>query len=97
MFTEKKIDEIMLNTCGAYSFDRYGPIAWRKSIENLGILGYTKKQTESILRSVGMRFAADSFGVYIGDDDAGYELLDGTEIVKYHNQYARNGKLKESK
>jgi len=88
----QEVDNMMVKTSEAYSFSRYGAGAWRKSIENLFELGYNKKEVEWILNSKLMRWAADQFSQYAGDENTGYEICDGFEIVKYHNN-TRTGKL----
>jgi hypothetical protein len=106
MLSEEKIDQLIIETRDAYSFDRFGQDAWRKSIENLSRLNYTYNQIKVILESKYMRWAGDEFAPTTKDKD-GYEIEDwgnftGEEIAlfheKHHNQYAmsRMGKLKPS-
>jgi hypothetical protein len=46
-------------TADAYSFDNYGPIAWRACARLLLRRGYSAREAEAILRSKWMRWAAD--------------------------------------
>ena len=84
------IDENALHarTQDAYSFDRYGAEAWMNAIRLLIEL-YDEEDTEWILRSKYMRWAADRFGVWTGDpeEDDPYvkNVLDGSEIIKYRD------------
>ncbi len=85
------IDENALHarTQDAYSFDRYGAEAWMNAIRLLIEL-YDEEDTEWILRSKYMRWAADRFHVWVPDDpeaedSEGHELLDGSEIIQYRD------------
>lgn len=74
-------------TQDAYSFDRYGAEAWMNAIRLLIEL-YDEEDTEWILRSKYMRWAADRFGKWIPDDpnnedSDGVIALDGSEIIQY--------------
>jgi hypothetical protein len=87
--TEKEIESIVQETKEAYSFERYGLDAWIQSIKNLYALGHTKKMIVKILYHKVMRWAADSFA----EVKMGVEQCDGNEILKYYNQYAKDGKI----
>jgi hypothetical protein len=88
MLTEDKILSVMAKTQDAYSYDRYGYVAWRKAIVNLDSWGYTEKQIVEILKHKYMRWAADSFMTVV-DLPNGEQIFccTGDEIIKYAKQY----------
>lgn len=88
MLTEDKILSIVAKTQDAYSYDRYGFVAWKKAIENLDNLGYSQTQIVGILKHKYMRWAADSFMTVI-DLPNGEQVsyCTGDEILEYANKY----------
>lgn len=47
------------NFTGAYSYDRYGKIEWRRCADYLAELGLTEREIGAVLESKVMRWAAD--------------------------------------
>lgn len=89
MINENALHE---RTQDAYSFYRYGAEAWMNAIRLLAGVGYTEEEVEWILRSKYMRWAADQFGMWLAelddpDDPHSDNILDGSEIIKYRDQY----------
>lgn len=79
-------DALHARTQDAYSFDRYGAEAWMQAIRLLIEL-YTEEEVEWILRSKYMRWAADHFHKWVEVEGDGYEVLDGSEIIKYRDKW----------
>ena len=88
MLTEDKILSVVAKTQDAYSYDRYGYVAWRKAIVNLDRWGYTEKQIVEILKHKYMRWAADSFMTVV-DLPNGEQVsyCTGDEIIQYAKHY----------
>lgn len=72
---------ILEETQNAYSRERYGEAAWKKSIENLHSIGYTEEEIAWILNSKYMRWAMDH--AYTGNN---YKPT-GNEIINYRESY----------
>ena len=88
MLTENKILSIVVKTQDAYSYSRYGFVAWKKAIENLDNMGYSQSQIVEILKHKYMRRAADSFETVVNlpnGEDVSY--CTGDEILEYANKY----------
>lgn len=75
-------------TRNAYSFSRYGAVAWMNAIRLLAP-SCTEEEVEWILRSKYMRWAADQFHtqrIVMGHEEH-QEILDGGEIIKYRDVF----------
>lgn len=74
-----QVEIIMRATNLAYSYERYGKKAWKKSVRLL-LSNFSELEVVWILYSKNMRWAADNF-------EENGKKLKGDEIIRYLNKY----------